>query len=164
MSTRQSRTFYLRPNTHRTVGRFAFDVSVSASADDGQEFGPLPIRVTGQMESDVAWSPQDVLLLWTTPSVAPREDVLFWSRSGQPFQVVDVIGAPDFLHVDVRAPRLDANATTQTVSLSGAQAATNRSFGTVLLRVRTGDNSDLEIPIPVSVQSVANEPTLHEDE
>lgn len=155
LETPTSVTFDLSPTTNRPLGRFVFDVQVAATADDGKRIGAMPIRVSGRIGSDIIWSPQELLLVTLDSQSPAHEDVVLWSESGQSFEILPDVEAPDFVNAVIAAPDESAGEAIRTIHVSCAANPAARMAGMILLSVRTSDSRKLRIPIPVDVQPVA---------
>ena len=150
LGTATSASFDLRPNTQRPLGRFQFDLRVSATAEDGSEFGPLPISVDGQMQSDLAWSPESPLLIWTDAGSPPVEEVAFSSRSGA-FSI-EVTGAMEGVAAEFDQADSQRDPAARRLRLSGVSMPQSRTYGMVLLSASCGDHHGMPLAIPVAVQ------------
>jgi len=153
LATATSSTFDLVPAMNRPLGRFEFTVEVEAVAEeDGKRHGPMPVRISGRIGADVKWSPDDVLLIAADSQATAEEDVVLWSESGEPFEILPEIEAPGFVKVSVKEPAAGFQETTRIVHLASTQTPTARLAGTVLLRVKTKGGREFRVPIPVGLQ------------
>jgi hypothetical protein len=105
----------------------------------------------------VEWSPRELLIIPLDPQETPREDVVLWSRTGEPFEILPEVDAPEFVTVSIVEPEEGVDGTIRAVRVSTVGIPAARRAGTILLRVRTADASELVIPIPVDVQPIAVE-------
>ena len=150
LATVDSATYEVRPNSLRSLGRFGFDLFVSATDDADIEYGPIQVHVSGRMDSDVAWSPEDPLLIWTDAEHPPVEEITFWTRSGGAFSI-EIGGAPDFVSAELDE-RPDGPQGSRTLRLTGASLPASRTYGVVVLNVACGDHRELKLTMPVAVE------------
>lgn len=145
-------TFELAPNPARSPGSFSFDIQIHATSFDGRAFGPIPVRVSGRVTADIAWSPENVTLVQIDSENAPREDVVFWLRSGEPLSALEVIAGPEFIHAATKFPDDAKGDLSGLLTLTMNSATVTRSAGTILVRVRDRSQHEWKISIPVTVQ------------
>ena len=151
-STANAVTFELTPHPARSPGKFAFDIQIRATSSDGRSFGPVPVRVSGRVTADIAWSPEDVTLVQIDSETVPREDVVFWLRTGEPLSVLEVIAAPEFVHATAALAEDAKNDPTGLLTLTMTKDTATRAAGTVLVRVRDRSRHEWKISIPMTVQ------------
>ena len=157
-ATADAVTFELTPHPTRSPGKFSFDIQIRATSSDGRVFGPHPVRVSGRVTADIAWSPENVTLVQIDSEIAPREDVVFWLRSGEPLSTLEVIAVPEFVHATAALAEDSKNDLSGLLTLTMTSGTVTRNAGTVLVRVRDRSRHEWKISIPVTAQPLLIQP------
>lgn len=140
-------------------GQFAFDLQVRAVSHDGCEFGPCAVPISERIESEIDWSPEDLFLVAESRQTNLPDEIVVRSRSGAPCEIAEIVACPEFLEYQI-APAQDGAVAASTLRVSARNGFTARGHGTIVVRVRSGADVDVKIPIPVLVQPIVQEGSL----
>jgi hypothetical protein len=172
LSSARVDVFEVEPSPRRPLGDFWFEIRVDAHVKGRGTAGEMPVQVFGAVEADVGWSPSNVLLVVDGSRIAPSETVVFWSRSGTPFEVLDAESIPSFVTATTEPSTLgNESALSPVIHLRAEESVAARREGKVLVRLRSSAHDRvLHAAIPVTVQPVevaarvTPEPARAEDE